>query len=183
MNYDMFRDIIGARPKSFVFLAFLGGLNLLLVLYLSLWQGPKLARAQNEWFAKRQELAAKPGAGTAVTYQRDLRDLAEFQRRYIPKRDFAAFLSKMYETARNNTLKLSSVSYKPTPIPEQGVLSYGISFTASGRYAALKSFIADVSQYPEIVTLDSVSLSSGSQTQESVALKLNMTVYLKTEGA
>jgi type IV pilus assembly protein PilO len=183
MNYDTFREIIGARPKMFAFLLFLGVLNLLLVLYLALWQRPELTRAQSEWFAKRQELASKPGAGIAATYQRDQRDLAEFRRRYIPKRDFAAFLSKMYETARNNSLKLSSVSYKPVPIPEQGVLSYGISFTASGRYAGLKSFISDVSRYPEMVTLDSVGLSSGSQTQESVVLRLNMTAYLKPEGA
>ena len=182
MNFPMLPEIIGARPKSFVLLAFLALLNLAVFLYLSLWQRPELAGAQSEWFAKRDALASGQILQLAERYQMGARDLALFQRRLIPKKGFPAFLGELFETAGNNGLHLKGISYKPKDLKEQGMVSYGIAFTVSGKYASEKSFLADLARYPQIVTLDSVSLSNSSQTEESVDLKVQMTAYLKEEG-
>jgi type IV pilus assembly protein PilO len=183
MNYEMLREMIGARRKSFVFLAFLAVLTLALLLYLSLWQKPELEKAQSDWFAKREALASGQSIGTATGYQNGVRDLGLFQKRLIPKKGFAGFLGEMFETARSNSLSLKGISYKPTLIADEGIVSYGISFTVSGKYASVKSFIADLARYPEMVTLDSLSLNNTSPTEESVDLKVQMTAYLKMEGA
>ena len=182
MNYEMLGAMIGARRKSFAFLAFLLLLNLGLLGYLSFWQRPALARAQRDWFAKRQALAGGPSLGAADRYRIGTRDLALFQKRLLPKKAFPAFLGELFATAKDNSLQLKGINYKPALIKEEQIVSYGLAFTVSGKYAALKSFLADLARYPEMVTLDSVSLSNASQTEEAVELKVQMTAYLKVEG-
>ncbi|HBG08059.1 MAG: pilus assembly protein PilO [Geobacteraceae bacterium GWC2_58_44] len=183
MSYQMLRDMIGVRRNSFAFAGFLAVLNIALLLYLSLWQQPELAKAQSEWFAQRQALASGQSLGSAARYQEGVRDLELFQQRLIPKKNFAGFLSELFESAKSNSLSMKGIVYKATPMKPEGMLSYGISFTVSGKYAAVKSFIADLSRYPEMVTLDAVSLNSTSKTEESVNLRVQMTAYLKMEGA
>jgi type IV pilus assembly protein PilO len=183
MNYEMLREIIGVRRKSFGFLAFLVLLNLSLFLYLSLWQKPELARAQSAWFAKRDAAARGADQSVAARYRDGLRDLELFQKRLIPKKDFAGFLNELFSAARNNSLSLKGITYKPTLDKATGLVSYGIGFTVSGKYAAVKSFIADLARFPEMATLDSISLGNSSQTEESVDLKVQLTAYLKMEGA
>lgn len=183
MNYRILLDTIGARPKSFALIALLAVLNLAAALYLSLRLEPELGRAQAAWFAQREILAGGRGGRVADGYRRAERDLARFENLLIPKKGFPRFLSGLFETAHNNGLQLQGIGYKPTLFKEQGMLTYNIAFTVSGRYAAVKSLLADLARYPEMVTLDSVSLSNASATEENVVLKVQMTAYLKTEGA
>lgn len=183
MNYEMLREMTGARPKTFAFVAFLVLLNLALLLYLSLWQKPELERAQNQWFADRAALARTKSPGSAARYRDGQRDLGLFRKRLIPKKQFPAFLSDVFEIARSNSLSLKGISYKPALIKDEGILAYGIVITVSGKYASVKSFIADLVRYPDMATVDALSLNSTSPTEESVDLKIQMTAYLKMEGA
>lgn len=183
MNYETLREIVAARPKSFLLLGFLVVLNLALYSYLSGWQRPELQQVQDEWFAKRQLQAAGQSPVVGKSYADTQRDLALFQKRLIPKPEFAAFLSKLFGTAKSDQLSLRGISYIPSVIKEQpGVVSYQLAFSLSGSYASIKRFIADLSRYPEAVTLDSVSLGNSSQTSEMVDLQVHVTVYLKMEG-
>lgn len=183
MNYLILRDMIAARRRSFGFLAFLALLALVGQLYLSLWQRPELEKAQLEWFAKRDALAKGETLADATRYQNGVRDLEEFRKRLVPKEQFASFLSRLYETAKNNSLTLGAINYKPAKVKGEPVFSYGIAFTVSGRYASVKSFLADLARYREMVTIDSVSLANQSQFEESVTLTVQTTLYLSTEGA
>jgi len=183
MNYQMLRDIFGARRKSFGVLALLLLVDLALLLYLSLWQNPELERSQNDWFAKRDAVARGVDRGVAARYRDAERDLKLFQARLIVKRDFAGFLSDLFAMARGNSLQLKGITYRPATIKDQGLVSYAIGFSLSGKYAGVKSFIADLARYPKMVTLDSIALGSSSSTEEAVTLNVQLTVFLKTEGA
>ena len=183
MNYEMLREIIALRRKSLGLLAFLVLVDLALVLFLSLWQQPALERAQNDWFAKRDAAARGVDRGVTARYRDAERDLGLFQKRLIDKKDFAAFLSDLFAIAKSNSLTLRGISYKPTPMKEPGLFSYGIGFGVTGKYAGVKSFIADLARFPKMVTVDSVSLGNSSATEEAVELQVQLTVFLKMEGA
>lgn len=186
MNYQMLRDILAARPKSLTFIAFLALLALAGTLYLSLWQQPELEKAQTQWFAKREALAKGETLADATRYHNAARDLELFEKRLVPKKDLASLLERVYDTAKNNSLAMKGVTFKPAKLKGEegkGILTYGVSFTLTGRYGEVKSFLADISRYPEMVTVDSVALENTSQTEEAVSLKLQLTAYLKTEGA
>ena len=182
MNFEMLREIIAARRKSFGLLALLLALDLSLLLFLSLWQQPELEKTQNDWFAKRDAAAHGVDRGVSDRYQETERDLAQFRQRIIDKKDFAGFLSDFFGMARSNSLGLKTISYKPTATKEPGIITYAISFDVFGKYAGVKSFIADLARFPKIVTLDSIALGNTSPTAESVSLRVQMTVFLKTEG-
>lgn len=182
MNYQMLRDIMAARPKSFAFLAFLALLAAAAVFYVSARQQPELEKARSAWFAKRDSLARGELLGEATRYHNAARDLDLFRKRLTPKRNFASLLEKLYDTGRNNSLSMKGVSLKPSKLKGEDIVVYSISFSLSGRYAGVKSFLADVSRFPEMVTIDSVALDNQSQTAESVTLRVQATAYL-TEGA
>jgi Tfp pilus assembly protein PilO len=184
MNYEMLREIVAVRPKSFLLVGFLVVLNLALFSYLSSWQRPELQRVQSAWFEKREKQSVGQSPAVGNRYAENQRDLALFQKRLIPKPEFAAFLSRLFETAKGDHLAMKGMSYTPTVVKEQpGVVSYQLAFSVDGSYASIKRFIADLSRYPEAVTLDSVTLGNNSQTSEMVGLQVRVTVYLKMEGA
>jgi type IV pilus assembly protein PilO len=182
MNVEMLREIIAVRRKSFGLLALFLVLDLALWLFLSLWQQPALDKAQIDWFAQREAAARGADRGKSARYQDAERDLQQFLARVIDKKDFAAFLSELFATAHSNSLALKTITYKPTPTKEVGITSYAIGFDVTGKYAGVKSFLADLARFPKLVTLDSVALGNSSQTAETVNLRIQMTVFLKTEG-
>jgi type IV pilus assembly protein PilO len=183
MTFELLREIIAVRRRSFGMLAFVVLVDIFLILFLSVWQNPELERTQKDWFARREAAAHGMDRSVASRYRDAERDLELFQKRLIAKKDFPAFLSELFATAKANSLAIKGITYKPAPTKEKGLFSYGIGFVVSGKYAGAKSFIADLARLPKIVTLDSVTLASSSRTEEIVDLQVHLTVYLKTEGA
>jgi type IV pilus assembly protein PilO len=183
MNYELLRDILRIRRNSFLFLGFLALLNLAAILYLALLQQPQLAKAHGEWLIQREAQASgQEVVGSAARYEQGMRDLGAFRERLIPKPAFAAFLKELFQIAGKHSVTLQNITYKPDRIEKQGIFAYGIAYTVSGSYGGIKGFLAELSRYHQMVTVDSVSLSSNKQTEEAVALKVQMTAYLETEG-
>ena len=183
MNYAMLREIVLARRKSFGLLAFLVLADLALVLFVSLWQEPALERTQSDWFAKRDAAARGVDRGVTARYREGERDLEQFQQRLISKKDFAGLLSELFAIAGSHSLTLKTITYKPPQVKDLVLPSYGVTFNVTGKYAGVKSFLGDLARLPKMVTLDSVSLTNSSAVEESVDLKVQLTVFLKTEGA
>ena len=98
------------------------------------------------------------------------------------KRDFARILSELLEAAASSAVEVGPISYKPVPIKEEALLSYQLSLSVSGRYAAVKSYLSDLQNSPELIVVDTVSFSNSDLFVEKVVMDLRITVYLR-EGA
>ncbi|MGA2151044.1 MAG: type 4a pilus biogenesis protein PilO [Geobacteraceae bacterium] len=61
------------------------------------------------------------------------------------------------------------------------MLAYSIGFNVSGKYAAIKSFIADIERLRAIAVINNISLN-GKAAEESVDMKLQLTAYFRVEG-
>ncbi|WP_224981449.1 type 4a pilus biogenesis protein PilO [Geomonas agri] len=184
MNYQMLLDMLVARRKSFAFIGFLALLVLAAELYISSYQRPELGKVQQAWFAKRDALARGETQADATKYQQGMRDLDEFRKYLVPKKELPALLTRLYDTAKKNSVALNGITYKPGKEKVKGsqVLTYGISFNATGKYGSVKSFLADLARLREMLVIEGVSLSNTSATEENVELRISTTVYL-TEGA
>ncbi len=182
MTVKSIEQIFRARMKSFVFIAVLVLANAGLLVYISVYQAPRLAALQNAWFEKRRAAEKGTFKDAAVIYRQGTADLATWRARIAPKKDFARLVGEVFEIAASNSLKVGGVSYKPTPIKDENLLAYSIGFNVSGKYAAIKSFLADLMQSREIITIDTVTLNSSGATEESVGLKVQLTAYFRTEG-
>lgn len=157
-------------------------LNAGLMLFISSYQEPALAASRSKWSELRNLVARSGHADAATLHRRGKTDLETLNGRLPLKREFARVLSNIIETASDSGVSVGSITYKPMPIKDESLLSYQLSVAVNGDYASVKSCLADLLQYPELLVIDSVSLTNTDLFVENVALNLNITVYLR-EGA
>jgi type IV pilus assembly protein PilO len=150
-----------------------------LVLYARVYQEPRLVSLQNEWFNRRKGEGRFLDRGSV--YDKGVADLATWNSRIPPRKEFARVIGEIYESARSNALDIAGVNYKPDAVKGESLLFYSIILNVSGRYAAAKSFVSDLGRLRDIVIVDGIALSNTKATEENVTLKVNLTVYLKQE--
>ncbi|UFS70871.1 type 4a pilus biogenesis protein PilO [Geomonas sp. RF6] len=181
MNPELLREMVRGSRYFLIALLVVALLDAALYGYRTLSQEPELEKMQAAYFSTRAAGGDRASDRT-VAYQSSQRDLAIFQERLIPKRDFARFLEDLFALAEKRSLQLKTIGYRPGT--DKGpIVSYGIALTVTGTYPALKGLIGDLSRYPQMVTLNTVSLRSTSNTEKVVDLQIQMTAFLKTEGA
>jgi type IV pilus assembly protein PilO len=181
MNITLLQQIFKARQKSFICIFILIIIDAGLYAYSAAYQEPHLAGLQIRWAEKRRLAAGEAVMDRAAVYRQGTSDLAAWRKRIAPKKEFARFIGDLFETAGNNSLKVGAITYKPEPVKGEDLLAYSIGFTVTGKYAAIKSFIADVERHREIAVIDNISLN-GKATEESVSLRLQLTAYFRVEG-
>jgi len=171
------------RTRRSVFIVLLALLLILvgLLLFGQLYQQPRLALLQKQWSEKRALLAGGQGDVSAA-YRQGAADLEAFYARIPAKLQFTRVLADFYEVASNNSLKVIGINYKPEPVKGENLLVYGVTLQVAGKYAGIKSFLADIQCRPEFFVVDGISLSSGSSTEEMVGLKLQLSLYLQKDG-
>ncbi|MDD2582128.1 MAG: type 4a pilus biogenesis protein PilO [Desulfuromonadaceae bacterium] len=157
-------------------------LNVALGVFVSVYQLPSLTDLQTTWNNLRMHAARAGQADPAVIYRQGSADLEKLKTRIPEKRQFARVLSDLLEAAASSAVKVGTINYKPVPIKGEGLLSYQLSISVSGRYAAVKSYLADLQKNPELVVVDAVAFSNSDLFVENVVMDLHITVYLR-EGA
>ena len=182
MNIKFFWDIARSRPKLLTSVLLLVVFNIGLYAFATFYQEPRLQKLRQQWMEKRQ--AAGSGTRDAATiFRQGTTDLGTWHARIAPKKEFTRFIGSLFDMASNNSLKVGSVSYKPLVVKEDKLLAFTISFSVTGKYAAIKSLIADLMRAKDIMTIDNLSLNNTKQTEEAIDMKVQLTAYFRTEGA
>jgi type IV pilus assembly protein PilO len=146
------------------------------------YQAPAIVTAQAKWNDLRRRVSVAGRSDVSTVYKQGQIDLATLAERIPPKRQFPRLLGDLMEAASANGVVAGALSYKPETVKGENLLAYGLTMKVSGRYAAVKSFLADLLIMPELVVVDSVSLTNSDPFEEDVNMDLHMTVYLR-EGA
>uniref|UniRef100_A0A831UG22 Pilus assembly protein PilO n=1 Tax=Geobacter metallireducens TaxID=28232 RepID=A0A831UG22_GEOME len=181
MTRNQLLEIVKAKGAAIAVIAGLVLVNLGIAAYTRLVQEPELVKLQNEWSEKRRLVTGGEGSPADV-YRQGTADLAAFYGRIPPKRDFTRQMMEVFEVAANNGLRVKGITYKSEALGEANLVVYGVTMNLDGRYAGVKSFISDLQCLGGLLTIDSVALSSGSMTEESVSLKMQLSAYLRPEG-
>lgn len=160
---------------------------ILLLLDATLWaviayQLPSLADLQAKWSSMRSQVARAGKFDTAALHQQGSADLEKLMLRIPLKREFARVLGDLLESAASSAVEVGTINYKPVQIKGEPLLSYQLSYSASGGYAAVKSYLSDLQKNPELIVIDSVTFSNSSLFVENVTMALRITIYLR-EGA
>lgn len=173
-------EIIKLRRRTFLTILVLFITNVILHFFIAGSQEPQLESLQKEWLEKRQ-MPFEGAMDKAFIYSQGKKDLADFNSRIPLKKDFARVIGDILEIASNNGLSISSIGYKPTSVKGRNLLVYNLSFGVSGSYASIKSFISDIERSPDILSIDSISLSRGDLSQDSVQFSLQISSFFRTE--
>ncbi len=175
-------EIIRQKWRALSIISFLLVLNVIITVVISAYQIPQLADLQMKWSSLRSQAARAGQLDATVLYRQGSTDLEKLKGRIPEKRQFAGVLSDLLEAAASSAVDVGAISYKPVQIKKEALLSYQLSLSASGRYAAVKSYLADLQKNPELIVVDSVSFSNSDPLVEHVVMDLHITVYLR-EGA
>ncbi len=174
-------QIVSQRRIPLVAITILLVLNFVVYGYLSVYQRPALDRAREEWFVKRRTAAGDRDQSRPTLYAQGRKDLDEWRGRIVAKKDFAPFLSRLFDLTGRHDLQLAGITYKPTLEKESALASYVIGFSVKGKYSGVKSFLSDVMVLRDMVVVDSVSFNSAKATEEQVELKMQLTSYFKMD--
>lgn len=175
-------EIIRQKWRLLGVILFLLLLNVTLGFVVSAYQSPSLADLQSKWNNLRRQAAQIGLVDAATLHRQGTVDLEKLKTRIPEKRQFARLLSDLLEAAASNAVDVGSISYKPVPIKEEALLSYQLSFSVVGGYAAVKSYLSDLQKNQELIVVDSVVFSNNDLFVENVAMDLKLTIYLR-EGA
>lgn len=156
--------------------------NVIISVIVSAYQRPSLADLQTKWSNLRRQAAHAGKLDATTLHQQGSADLETLRAAIPEKRQFARILSDLLEAAAGNAVEVGAISYKPVQIKEEKLLSYQLSFSVNGSYAAVKSYLADLQNNPELIVIDTVNFSNGDLFIENVVMDLRITAYLR-EGA
>jgi type IV pilus assembly protein PilO len=175
-------EIIRQKWRLLSIILFLLLLNGALGIVFSVFQRPSLAVLQEKWSNLRRQAAHIGLVDAATLHRQGAADLENLKARIPEKRQFARVLNDLFEAAASSAVEVGPLSYKPVQIKEEALLSYQLSFSVSGGYAAVKSYLSDLQKIPELIVVDSVAFSNSDLFAENVVMDLKLTIYLR-EGA
>ncbi len=153
--------------------------NFIISAVVSVYQRPLLTGLQTNWSDLRRKAATAGKFDATTLYQQGAVDLEKLKEIIPEKRQFARILSDLLEAAASNAVEVGAISYKPLQVKGENLLSYQLSFSVNGGYAAVKSYLADLQNNPELIVVDTVVFSNRDLFVESVAMDLHITVYLR----
>ena len=148
----------------------------------SIYQAPAIANAEVKWSDLRRRVAANGRGDVTSDYKQGQIDLHTLSERVPLKRHFPRILGDLMETAAANGVAIGMLTYKPEVIKGENLLAYVLTMKIDGRYAAIKSFLTDLQNNPELIVVDGFSLTNSDPFEENVVMDLHVTVYLR-EGA
>lgn len=176
-------QIFRERKIPILLLLLAAAVNIGLYLYTSSVLRPSVDELRKSWSEKRRLMAAGAGRDMSALYRQGKADLAVFSGMIPKKRDFARTMAEIFEIASNNSLAVANVGYKPVVGKAKGdSFAYNLSMDLTGSYPGVKSFLADMQRYPQMVVVDSVALNSAKAGEETVNLNMQLTLYLQREG-
>lgn len=171
------------RTIPLILLGLLVG-NVALFLLLTLVVYPRTDSAERtlvdlQRSARSQKRAVTPEQAFAQGEQ----DLAEFRAHLPDVRRFADLIGDLYELSGRCHLKIGQIAYTPKELPEEQILSYGMTFIVAGTYGDLKRFIHGLETSPRIMVIEQVALNAAGQDEYSgqVSLNVKITTYFRRE--
>jgi type IV pilus assembly protein PilO len=150
--------------------------------FAAVYQEPALVQLQNKWSSLRRQSVGTGPVDAASLYHQGNLDLAKLEAMIPEKRQFARVLSVFIEAAGTSAVEMGAITYKPVAIKGEKMLSYQLSLSVSGSYAAVKSYLADLQKNRELIVIDSVTFANRDLFIENVVMNMNITIYLR-EGA
>jgi len=172
-------EIIRQKKVTLAVILSLFLLNAALMVLTSYYQSSALAAAQIKWSDLRRKNASAGHVDSSALYRQGLSDLEKLKTSIPAKHEFARVLSELLEAASVSGVTVGSISYKPTAIKEEGLLSYQLSFPVAGGYAAIKSYLADLQNNSGLLVVDNIVFSNTDPFVEKVVMDLHLTVYLQ----
>lgn len=161
-----------------------GGLlfNIFLFFAISGYLVPAIHKATSKGDDLRRKVLAAGQSDVTTVFNQGKIDLGLLKEKVPARRQFPRVLGDILDAAASSQVMTGNITYKPAAIKDENLLAYSVSITVGGTYAAVKSFLADLQNYRELIVIDGLGLANTDPYEEFVTMELRMTIYLR-EGA
>ncbi len=143
--------------------------------YLLVPRQHRLTALQADWAAKRRQLMQSEGARPT--------DRAAIDRLWasLPQRhDLPRILGQLYDLAGLSHAAVTVLDYKPGSNGIDGLTTYNLHCSVSGRYPALKRFLFELHRLPGLATITGISITADGPLQEQAVLDTQLEVHLRS---
>ncbi len=174
------------RPALIILCCLLAASGALFLLQTQLLE-PKINRLSSQQSELQQQVRQRQLQVTTTglplsTAERIDEDLQKFRELIPEKLLFSEFIGELFSWAEQADLEIDQINYRPEPLPESGLLSYGLNFSVQGSYEQIKHFIHQLENSARILIIDKISLAGANdpqQDQQGVALQIELTTYFR----
>ena len=154
-------------------------LNSAVLVFLKGYLASAISDAQTKWSDLRRRAAVAGQNDASTIYRRGKADLEQLKAHIPHKSQFPRLLGGIFDTAASDGVRVGAVSYRPAIVKDNtALLSYGITLSVSGSYAAVKNFLTDMQKSEELIVIDGMAISNNDPYEENVAMDLRLTLYL-----
>ncbi len=169
------------KKRILIAVALLAVMTVALFVAVDGYQEPEIAAAQQKWSELRRQVVLAGVGDVSATYRNGKADLEKLGERIPTRRQFPQLLGEILEQAASSGVTTGPITYKPREIRDEKLLAYELSLGVSGRYAAVKSFLADLQKHRELLVVDDVSWVNSDVFEENVTMDLRITIYLRED--
>lgn len=153
--------------------------NLAAYFFVIIPQRSRIDQLYKQYTMKRRTRSARPD-----TLQTKLagakQDIATFKSNLPLRSEFSNIVVEIFDAFRDRGLPVNKMSYKPEPLPEEGLIKYTTSFTVHGRYESLKALLAQIQNSRSLFCIESLTLAGQpSGTEEMVSMNLKIATYFR----
>lgn len=168
-----------------VILAILLLLNIIVVLYLTMFLEQQAEALERQYISQQSEVRkAEQGGRSAesplIVYARGVKDLQSFRQAIPEKGELTGLIGEIFNLAESSGLKIDRISYNPKHQKEMHLLQYSLDFVVTGNYNQIKKFTHKIEQSDRLVAIDGMALNSKKQGSD-VNLRLKLTTYFRTD--
>jgi Tfp pilus assembly protein PilO len=107
-------------------------------------------------------------------------DISRLRERFPPRREVVTLVRDLSGRATSARLKVGGIDYKPTDMPEEGLLTLGVAMGLEGRYADLRRFISELEGMRGRLAITHLA-ATGRPGEGGVSARLNLTAYFRAE--
>ncbi|MBI3006949.1 MAG: hypothetical protein HYY53_01385 [candidate division NC10 bacterium] len=139
-----------------------------------------LAREEGLYALQGELRSLRQAAGRVEATRRLEGDINRLRGGFPPRREVVALVRDLSGRAASARLKVGGIDYKPTDMPEEGLLTLGVAMGLEGRYADLRRFLAELEGMRGRLAITHLA-ATGRPGEGQVSARLNLTAYFRAE--
>jgi len=127
----------------------------------------------------REKMSIIGRTDVSATYRQGKKDLEKLMVMIPAKRDFPKVLGDIADDALSSGVVLGGFNYKHRIVKDENLMVYNVTISVSGRYAAIKSFLDDMQNIPDLTVIEDISMANSDPYEENLTMELRLAVYLR----
>jgi len=143
-------------------------------------RGRAAAREEALYTLQGELRSLRQAVGGAEAARRLEGEITRLRGSFPPRREVVALVRDLSARAASMRLKTGAIDYRPTDMPEEGLLKLSITMGVEGRYADVRRFLNGLEGMGGRLAITHLA-ATGRPGETQVTVRLNLTAYFRAE--